>query len=213
MISLLNALLMVVLVLNLFALATSRILTVIRTVAVQGALLGLIPLLLHHNLGAPSWAAAIAAVALKGVVFPLILSRTMRNVDIKREVEPFIGLMPSMLLGALGTVFALVATSRLPLAPEHAATLLVPASIATLLAGFIFITTRLKAVSQVIGYLILENGVFIFGMLLVEAMPLIVEMGVLLDLFVAIFVIGIIVNHISRTFSSQDTSRLVALKE
>jgi len=212
-ISLLNALLMVVLALNLFALATSRILTVIRTVAVQGALLGLIPLLLHHDLGLASWAAALAAVVLKGAVFPLILARTMRSVDIKREVEPLIGLMPSMLLGALGTVFALVATSRLPLAPEHAATLLVPASIATLLTGFIFITTRLKAVSQVIGYLTLENGVFIFGMLLVEAMPLIVEMGVLLDLFVAIFVIGIIVNHISRTFSSLDTSRLVALKD
>jgi hydrogenase-4 component E len=213
MLSLLNALLMLVLVLNLFALATSRILTVIRTVAIQGALLGCIPLLLHSKLGPASWAAAIAAIVLKGLVFPVILTRTMRHVQIKREVEPLIGLMPSMLLGALGTVFALLATSHLPLAEEHTATLLVPASIATLIAGFIFITTRLKAVSQVIGYLVLENGIFIFGMLLVEAMPLIVEMGVLLDLFVAIFVIGIIVNQISRTFSSQDTRQLVSLKE
>lgn len=213
MLSLLNALLMVVLMLNLYALASSRILGVIRTVAVQGALLGVIPLLLHHDLGAASWAAALAAILLKGMVFPVILERTMRHVDIKREVEPLIGLVPSMLLGAAGTVFALVSSRSLPLAPEHASTLLVPASIATLITGFIMITTRLKAVSQVIGYLVLENGIFIFGMLLVEAMPLIVEMGVLLDLFVAIFVIGIIVNQISRTFSTQDTRNLATLKE
>jgi hydrogenase-4 component E len=186
---------------------------VIRTVAVQGALLGIIPLLLHQRPGPASWAAAGAAILLKGVVFPVILGRTMRHVDIKREVEPLIGLMPSMLLGAAGTVFALVSTRSLPLAPEHATALLVPAAIATLITGFIMITTRLKAVSQVIGYLVLENGIFIFGMLLVEAMPLIVEMGVLLDLFVAIFVIGIIVNQISRTFSSQDTRNLATLKE
>lgn len=64
-----------------------------------------------------------------------------------------------------------------------------------------------------VGYLILENGIFIFGMLLVEAMPFVVEMGVLLDLFVAIFVICIIVNHINRAFSSMDTRQLTSLKE
>jgi hydrogenase-4 component E len=63
------------------------------------------------------------------------------------------------------------------------------------------------------GYLVLENGVFIFGMLLVQAMPLVVELGVLLDLFVAIFVISIIVHHINRAFSSLDTRRLSSLKE
>ena len=71
---------------------------------------------------------------------------------------------------------------------------------------------RLKAISQVLGYLVLENGVFIFGLLLLEAMPLMVEMGVLLDLLVAIFVMGIILNHINREFSSLDTRQLSTLK-
>ena len=73
--------------------------------------------------------------------------------------------------------------------------------------------TRFKALTQIMGYLVLENGIFIFGMLLIEAMPLVVEMGVLLDLFVAIFVICIIVNKINQAFSSMDTRRLVSLKE
>jgi len=79
--------------------------------------------------------------------------------------------------------------------------------------GFILLTTRFKALTQAVGYLVLENGIFIFGLLLVDVMPLVVEMGVLLDLFVGIFVIAIIVKHINRAFSSTDTSRLVSLKE
>ena len=82
-----------------------------------------------------------------------------------------------------------------------------------MLAGFILLTTRLKAISLVVGYLVLENGVFLFGLLLLEAMPFLVEIGVLLDLFVGIFIITIIIHHISREFSSLDTRRLTALKE
>ena len=83
-----------------------------------------------------------------------------------------------------------------------------PASLATVLTGFLLLTTRSKAITQVIGYLVLENGIFIFGLLLLEAMPFLVEIGVLLDLFVGIFVMGIIINHINREFASLDTRRL-----
>jgi hydrogenase-4 component E len=89
----------------------------------------------------------------------------------------------------------------------------VPASIATLMTGFLILTTRRKAISQVIGYLVLENGIFIFGLLLAEAMPIMVEAGALLDLLVGTFVMGIVINQISREFSSLDTSLLTSLKE
>ena len=91
--------------------------------------------------------------------------------------------------------------------------MIVATSVATILVGFIMITTRYKALTQVIGYLLLENGIFVFGMLLVDAIPLVVEMGVLLDLFVGVFVISIITNHINEAFSSMDTRSLVSLKE
>ncbi len=102
---------------------------------------------------------------------------------------------------------------RLPIVHETAARLLVPASFATILTGFIVLTTRIKAITQVLGYLMLENGIYIFGLMLLKAMPFLVEVGVLLDLFVAIFVMGIIINHISREFSSVSTERLSSLKE
>ncbi len=90
---------------------------------------------------------------------------------------------------------------------------MVPAAAATLMSGFLVLMGRRKAISQVLGYLLMENGIFLFGLLLADAMPVMVEAGALLDLLVGIFVMGIVINHISREFSSIDTSRLSALRE
>jgi hydrogenase-4 component E len=79
--------------------------------------------------------------------------------------------------------------------------------------GFLLLMTRRKAITQVLGYLMLENGIFIFGILLSEAMPMMVEAGVLLDLLVGVFVMGIVMNQINREFSTLNTERLSALKE
>ena len=212
MFSILDSLLVVVLVLNLFALGTSRIQAVIRIVGLQGVLLGAMPLFAHNPIEPATLGIAAVAVLLKGVMIPGMLSHALRDAMVKKEVEPLIGVLPSMVLGAVATGFAMVFATQLPMA-GGGAHLVVPASLATVLVGFILLITRYKAITQVIGYLVLENGIFIFGLLLVESMPLVVEMGVLLDLFVGIFVICIIVNHINRAFSSLDTRQLANLKE
>src|SRR3989304_6903868 len=136
---LLNALLVIVLVLDLFALGTSRILSVIRTVAIQGALLGVMPLLVHPHPSLPAFLAALAAIGLKGLLIPWMLKRALRDAQIRREMEPLIGFLPSMILGALATGFALVFSTQLPLADEHTTTLLVPAGMAAALIGFILL--------------------------------------------------------------------------
>jgi hydrogenase-4 component E len=213
MTSLLNAILVVVLVMNLFALGASRIHSVIRIVAAQGAILGVIPLLVAPHPGLPTLLIVVATIAIKGVTVPGIMMRALRDATIKREVEPLISRLASAVLGAAAILLALLFADNLPLASQHEELLLLPASLATLLVGFILVTTRYSALNQIVGYLVLENGIFIFGMLLVEAMPLVVEFGVLLDLLVGIFVICIIVNHINRAFSSMDTRQLASLKE
>jgi hydrogenase-4 component E len=208
-----NALLVVVLALNLFALGSSRIQSVIRIVGAQGALLGLITLLMHERLTVPIVVSAVAAVLIKGVVIPAVMVRSLRAAEIKREVEPFIGFLPSIILGAVATASVLLIAHALSAPDIRTPNLIIPSAIATILVGFIILVSRFKAISQVLGYLVLENGIYIFGMLLVEAIPLVVEMGMLLDLFVGIFVISIITNHINQAFSSMDTRRLVSLKE
>ena len=208
-----NLLLVVVLLLNLFFLGTSRIRALIQAAAMQGVVLGVMPLLIHGRADWNTALIAIATVVLKGSVIPGMLRRALREAQIKREVEPLIGLVPTMLLGAFGTLLSIGFASGLPLAPEHRGLLVVPAAFSTVLTGFLLLTTRFKAITQAIGYLVLENGIFIFGLLLLEAMPFLVEIGVLLDLFVGIFVVSIIIHHINREFASLDTRRLASLKE
>jgi hydrogenase-4 component E len=208
-----NLLLVGILLLNLFMLGTSRIRALIQAAALQGVVLGVIPLMISSHSDWNAVLIAVASIVLKGSVIPQMLRRALREAQIKREVEPLIGFVPTMLLGAVGTLLSIAFASGLPLDPAHQELLIVPASFSTVATGFLLLTTRIKAITQAIGYLVLENGVFIFGMLLVEAMPLLVEIGVLLDLFVGIFVVSIIIHHINREFASLDTRRLSSLKE
>ena len=212
MISFADQLLVLVLLINFISLGTSRLIFSIRAVAFQGVILGILPGLIHPF----SWhlvAITASIIVAKGFVIPLLLNRAIRSAEIKREVEPFLGYVPTLLLGALFTALSFGFAGKLPLHPEHQNYMFVPASIATLMSGFLILTTRRKAISQVIGYLVLDNGIFIFGLLLAGAMPIMVEVGALLDLLVGTFVMGIVINHISREFSSLDTSRLTSLKE
>jgi hydrogenase-4 component E len=208
-----DPLLVLVLLLNFFVLGTSRLRAAISGSAVQGVVLGALTIAVHGKLSVETALIAVGALAVKAFFIPGMLLRAMREAAIRREIEPLIGFIPTVLLGALATGLSLMYARTLPLAPEHMGSLLVPASLATVLTGFLLLITRRKAITQVVGYLILENGIFIMGLTLLEAMPLLVEIGALLDLFVGIFIMGIIINHINREFSSLDTARLSALKE
>ena len=209
----LDLILVAVLLLNFVALGASQLRTVIHAVALQGVLLGATIVVAHNTVTVWVIVMAAAAISLKGVVIPRMLFHAIREVAIRREVEPIIGFIASLLLGGVGTALAVLFSKTLPIAHEHIGSLVVPAALSTVLTGFLILTTRVKAISQVVGYLVLENGIFIFGLLLVEAMPFLVEIGVLLDLFVAIFVMGIIIYQISQEFSTVSTRKLSALKE
>jgi hydrogenase-4 component E len=208
-----NLLIGIAMGLNLLALASSRLPSVIRAVAVQGMLLGVMPLLMEIHFDWRVAAVAIVTVGVKGFLIPNLLTRAMRAANIDREVEPFIGFVPSLLLGAAGTIAAVAGARMLPLLPEHTGTLLVPGALASVLTGFVLLVGRAKAIAQVCGYLVLENGIYLFGLLLIRSTPLLVESGILLDLIVGIFVIGIIVDRIQRAFDSLDTRKLTVLRE
>jgi hydrogenase-4 component E len=199
--------------LNLVALASSRLPSVIRAAAVQGMVLGVLPLFLEHELSWRLPLVAAATVMIKGFVIPNLLLRALRAANIDREVQPLFGFVPSLLVGAAATIGAVALSGFLPLWPEHTHLLLVPGALATVVCGFLLLMGRTKAITQVCGYLILENGVYMFGLLLIGSTQLLVEAGILLDLTVAVFVIGIIVDRIQREFDSLDTRKLTVLRE
>jgi len=215
------------LMLNFYVLGVSRLRLLIVVVALQGVLLGLMYPVVHQGflpetggltsmspLGLLRLALLTAViVGIKGFLIPKLLFKAVLLADVRTTISSVIGFMPTLLLGGVGTGAALIFATRLPLAAGDQHHLLIPAALATVLAGFLMLVTRREALGQVLGYIVMENGIFIFGLLLIEAVPLMVEFGVVLDLFVGVFVMGIIVNHVSRAFPEASTEHLRTLRE
>jgi hydrogenase-4 component E len=209
-----SVILIVVILVNLLLLGTGRLRSCIRTVAVQGATIGLLPLLVSSGtFNLRLTLVAAVSIALKGVVFPLLLLRAMRSANVRHEVDPVIGHAASILAGLvlIGASFWIASRLRLPIVPVSE--LVLPVALSTILCGFLLIVSRRQALSQVVGYLVLENGIYIFGTALAHEEPLLIEMGVLLDVLVAVLVMGVAVFHISREFHHIDVDQLSQLKD
>ncbi len=155
----------------------------------------------------------VVIVCLKGWLIPKLLFKAVLLADMRSTVTSVIGFVPTLLLGGVATAAALVFAGSLPLPDDHLSHLLIPAALATVMTGFLMLATRREALAQVLGYIVLENGIFIFGLLLIEAVPVLVELGIVLDLFVGTFVMGIIINHVSRAFPEASTEHMASLKE
>ena len=192
----------------------SRLGTCIRVVALQGVLLGVLTLAAAESvlsLRAPLLALTI--VGLKGAAFPWLLSRAVRDADVRREIEPFVGYKVSLLLATLALAASLWLGARLPRPNPAMSALVVPVALFTIQVGLFIIISRKKALTQVLGYLVMENGIYAFGVGAVEGTPMLLELAVLLDLLVAVFVMGITLFHIRREFNHIDTDQLVALRD
>jgi hydrogenase-4 component E len=123
-----------------------------------------------------------------------------------------VGYLASLLLGIIAVAVAGGLAARLPMVGEHPV-LLVATSLSCVIMGLLVLATRAKALLQVVGYLVLENGIYVFGLTSMDRVPFLVEIGVLLDVFVGVFIMGIVVFHINREFDSLDSARLTELKD
>lgn len=212
-----DAAFVLVVLLNLMMLATSRLATCIRIFVLESALLALMPVAGEAMQGGiPGLHAcliAAGALVLKVILIPTVLLRLLRSGEIHHEVEPFIGFTASLFIGALMVVGSFAVAARLPLPARPMSDLALPTAISTVSIGLLTLVSRVKAITQVVGFLIVENGIFIFGLMLLKQTPLLVELGILLDLFVGVFIMGIVVYHIRREFDHMDTHLLDALKE
>jgi hydrogenase-4 component E len=210
----LDAILVLLVLTSLWLLGSSRLQACIQAVAFQGLLLGLIPIL--SKWPDITWhlaAVALASMIIKAVVLPFLLRRAIREANVRNEVDPLVGFTTSLLLGIGIWGLAMHISSRLPLMMPNISPLLVPVAIFTVMTGLLLLVSRNTALMQVIGYLALENGIYAFGWAFAVEDPLLVEMGVLLDVFVAVFVMGITIYHLSREFDSIETDELASLKD
>jgi hydrogenase-4 component E len=194
-------------------LGTSRIGACIRFLSLQGILFSLVPVIASDDgLTLRLVVLAGANVALKGVIFPAVLLHLRTRANFHREVDPFIGYVASILFGIVALAMSLGLARKLHPALSHAPFQMLEAAIFVVAIGLFLIVSRRNALMQVIGYLVIENGIFVFGAITVVATPLLVELGILLDAFVAVFVMGIAVFHISREFGMADVDQLNTLR-
>jgi hydrogenase-4 component E len=186
---------------SLSILATYRTVGMIRIFALQSFVLGFVPLYLHaESISVHEMALALGTLVLKAVLVPYILLWAIRRISMRSEVKPVIEQGTSIIFGALLIAVAFWVSLSLKLPGMLGTDLLLPCSLATILLGFMIMVTRTRAVTQVVGYLVIENGIFLFALSLVDAMPTLIEMGILLDIVVAVFIMAIVLNHINEEF-------------
>ncbi|MBF0522177.1 MAG: hydrogenase [Candidatus Omnitrophica bacterium] len=188
-------------------LATYRITGMIHIFVVQSFVLSFVPFFLHADaLTGRDVMLVLATLVLKAIVAPYILFWAIRHMSMRSEVKPFIGFGTSIICGTFLIAGAFWVASSLKLPGKLISDLVIPCSLSTVLLGFMIIVTRTKAITQVLGYLVMENGIFLFALSLFDAMPTLIEMGILLDIFVAVFIMAIVVNHINEEFEHAPAS-------
>lgn len=211
---LVDAILLLVLLTNLSQLGSSRLRTCVGMLAVQGMALAVLPFLTAHNaLGFHTIFPALIALCIRGLGFPALLFRLLREAGARREVDPQVGFTTSLLMGGAAMALCLHLSSRLVLPTDEVSPLAVPVSLFAILAGLFLIVARRTAVSQVIGYMTIENGIYAFGVAVAIEHPWLIELGVMLDVLAAVFIMGIATFHISRDFDHIDIDRLTELQE
>ncbi|HBC86955.1 MAG TPA: hydrogenase [Lentisphaeria bacterium] len=204
-----DSIMILLLLTNLGLLASSRLNACIKTVAIQGLIVGLLPLVATKGpLTIYSFLLALLIITVKGIVFPYLLKYTLRSVDVRREIEPFIGYGASIIIGIVALICSFWLSMHIPF-PDKILSATAPAvAFFTIFCGLFLIVSRVKALTQVMGYIVFENGIYIFGSALFIEQSFLVELGIILDVFVVVFIMGIMMFHISRAFDHIDTDKL-----
>jgi hydrogenase-4 component E len=181
---------------------------------VQGALLCIATILLAWRTGASHmYFSAGLTLALKVIFLPWLLHRLIRRLGVYWDTEPLLNTTGTMLIGVLVVVFSFGLAQPISALASTATRNAIGIAVAVVLIAFMTMITRRKAMSQVVGFLSMENGLFFGAMSATYGMPMIVELGVALDVLVAMLVLGVFFFQIREQFDSLDLSHLESLKE
>jgi len=187
--------------------------TTIRLYGLQSLLLAVVATTMaisesRHEL----FVTAALTVALKTVLIPWFLMRTVDRIGIHREVEPFLNVPVSLLICLGLTVVGYRVSTGFEEGAQQVTHHLIGVALSLLLIGLFLMVTRKKAITQILALLTVENAVFLVAVGVTTGMPLIVEFGIAFDVMLAVLVLGILVQRIVGRFESMDVSRLSNLK-
>lgn len=188
---------------------------IIRVFAVQGCVLAaLVAVLAAHERSAELGAVAVGILVLRAGVLPYLLRRALASAgDARRETRPLVNVAASLLAAAVLTLLAYVVSRPLVELAPSAATQAIPVGLTVVLIGFFVLVTRRHALSQVVGFLLMDNGITAVGFLTTAEVELIVELGVSLDVLLAVLVLQILTARMRETFGDTDLDDLRELRD
>jgi len=204
-----------VLLLTAFAmLSQRRVLSLVNLFAVQGGALSVSTAIVayssaQHHL----YYSAILSFLLKVLLLPWILHRLIRRLNVRWDTEPLINIPTTMLIGILLVVFAFGLAQPISQLSTTIARSTLGIALAVVMLSFLMMITRRKAISQVIGFLAMENGLFFAATSATYGMPMVVELGIALDVLVGMVILGVFFFQIREQFDSLDLSHLERLRE
>jgi hydrogenase-4 component E len=211
---LLNACAAILLLLSFAMLAQRRIVTLVNLLALQGVMLCIATLLLAWRTGQTHlYTSAALTFAIKVIALPWLLHVLIRRLQVYWDTEPLLNMPVTMLVGLVTVVFAFGLAQPISELASTATRNALGIAVAVVLLAFITMITRRKAMSQVVGFLSMENGLFFGAMSATYGMPMIVELGIALDVLVAMLVLGVFFFQIREQFDSLDLHHLESLRE
>ncbi|HWZ65106.1 MAG TPA: hypothetical protein VNX02_18970 [Steroidobacteraceae bacterium] len=211
---LLNMCAALLLLISFAMLAQRRVVNLVNLLALQGTLLLVATLLLAWRTHQPHlYVSAALTLALKVVFLPWLLHRLIRRLEVYWDSESLLNIPVTMLVGLAVVVFAFGLAQPISALASTATRNSIGIALAVVLLSFLTMITRRKAMSQVVGFLSMENGLFFGAMSATYGMPMVVEFGVALDVLVAVLVLGIFFFQIREQFDSLDLHHLEALRE
>jgi hydrogenase-4 component E len=187
----------------------------LRLLALQGAALAALPLIRAlHDRDAALAAVGVAILVLRVVILPVLLSRAIGPYDTdRRESSPYVNTTAALLSVAALTMVAFAVTRPLVKLDKSAGTQAVPAAFAVVLIALFVMISRRRALSQAIGFLMLDNGIAATAFLITAGVPLIVELGASLDVLFAVLVLGVLTGRMRRAFGNTDLDQLRELRD
>jgi hydrogenase-4 component E len=195
-------------------LSQRRILSLVNLYAWQGAVLSMATAAVAYSSGQHHlYISAALSLGLKVIALPLILHRLIRRLDVRWDSEPLLNIPTTMLVGILLVVFSFALSKPISELSTSIARSTLGIAMAVVMLSFLMMITRRKAVSQVVGFLAMENGLFFAATSATHGMPMIVELGVALDVLVGTLILGVFFFQIREQFDSLDLQHLEKLRE
>jgi len=191
-----------------------RILGLLHLFAWQGLFLSISTAIVGYVTGVHHlFISSILTLTLKVFMLPWILSVLITRLKIRKDVETLVNIPATMLIGIALVIFSYHLTAPITQLSTLVTRSTLAVALATVMLGLLMMVTRRHAVTQIIGFLAMENGLFFAATSATYGMPMVVELGVALDLLIAAFIFGIFFFHINTTFDSLDVEQMAKLKE